>query len=89
METKKKIFFLLKIFVVLVLSCFTVYCCISLFRKSKNVNLFNNDSVKVSIEAEISDVIMNEKCARLYVLMGENKAGCYPRNQENQKYPCK
>lgn len=73
METKKKRLLLLMIFVVLVLSCFAVYCCISLFRKSKNVNLFNNDSVKVSIEAEIRDVIINEKRARLYVLMGENK----------------
>lgn len=74
METKKKIFLLLKIFIVLALLCLSVYCCIFLVRKNNNVNLINNDSAKVSIEAEINDVIIYDKRARLYVLIGENEA---------------
>lgn len=74
MKTKKKIFLLLKILMILVILCFIVYCGLFLVPRSKDVNRTNNDTVWASIEAEISDVIFYGKHARLYVLIGENEA---------------
>ena len=74
MKTKKKIFLLLKILMILVILCFIVYCGLFLVPRSKDVNRTNNDTVRASIEAEISDIIFFDEHARLYVLINDNKA---------------